>query len=108
MTPMKARMSRSSRLDSGRTVAATSAPRAPTASAMDRVPGIDPDPLRRQDSRQLALLRDRPPADEVNRKIGAQEPPVHRVGHQVGPEEGAEERERVDANAHDIGVAASG
>src|SRR2546421_12746735 len=108
MTPMKARMSRSSRLDSGRTAVATSAPRATAASAMDRVPGIDPDPLRRQEGRQLTLLRDRQPANEVHREIGAKERSVHGVGHDVGTEERAQEREGVHPDPHDVGLAAWG
>src|SRR3989454_6719409 len=96
MIPMKARMSRSWRLGSGRTtVAATSRERVAAASAMDRAPGVDPDPLSRQAKRYGALLRDPQPADEIDRKIGAEEHTLQGVAGQVGAEERAEERERV-------------
>src|SRR3989442_9658749 len=96
MIPMKARMSRSSRLGSGRTtVSATSRERVAAASAMDRAPRVDPDPLSRQAKRYGALLRDPQPADEIDRKIGAEEHTLQGVAGQVGAEERAEERERV-------------
>src|SRR5713101_196860 len=72
MTPRKTRMSRSSRLGSGRTRAAATSPgRAAAASAMDRAPGVDPDPLPRQEDGHGALLRDPETTDEIDRKIGA-------------------------------------
>src|SRR5207244_4909023 len=103
MTPMKSRMSRSSRLDSGRTIAATVSARASVASAMDGAPGVDPDPIRRQEDRQHALLADSPAADQVDGKVGAQEHAVARVADQVGAEQRAQERERVDAQAECVG-----
>src|SRR5438445_8911296 len=104
MTPMKSRMSRSSRLDSGRTIAATVSARASVASAMDGGPGVDPDPIRRQEDRQHALLADSPAADQVDRKVGAQEHAVARVADQVGAEERAQERERLDAQGERVGL----
>src|SRR5678815_5609533 len=86
MTTMKSRMSRSSRLACGRTIAASRSPRASAASAMDRAPGVDPDPIGRQEDRQHALLGDAPAADQVDGEIGAQEHAVGRVAGQVGPE----------------------
>src|SRR2546422_4685986 len=91
---MKTRMSRSSRLASGRTPAPTSTERAPAASAMERAPRIDPDPLSRQAQRQRALLRDPQAADEIDRQVSAKKHALHGVADEVGAEEGAEERER--------------
>src|SRR5437667_11913689 len=104
MTPMKSRMSRSSRLDSGRTIAATVSARASVASAMDGAPGVDPDPIRRQEDRQHALLADSPATDQVDGKVGAEEHAVTRVADQVGAEERAQERERVDAQGECVGL----
>src|SRR3989442_16035814 len=83
MTPRKTRMSRSSRLGSGRTRAvATSRERAAPASAMDRAPGVDPDPLPRQEEGHGAPLRDPATTDEIDREIG---------GEQHAPQGGADE-----------------
>src|SRR2546426_12732208 len=98
MATMKRRMSRSSRLASGRTVAATSSPpRARAASAMNRAPGIDPDPVPRQEHRQRALFRDPHPADEIRGDVGAEEHALHALTDQVRSKERPEEREPVDA-----------
>src|SRR2546422_9496866 len=96
MTPRKTRMSRSSRLGSGRTrVAVSSRGRAAAASAMDRAPGVDPDPLPRQEEGHGALLRDPETTDEIDGKIGAKKHALQGVADEVGAEERAEKRERV-------------
>src|SRR6058998_3695272 len=96
MTPRKTRMSRSSRLGFGRPrAAATSRGRAAAASAMDRAPGVDPDPLPRQEEGHGALLRDPETADEIDWKIGAKKRALQDVADEVGAEERAKERERV-------------
>src|SRR5438034_3573831 len=96
MTPRKTRMSRSSRLGSGRTkAAATSRGRAAAVSAMDRAPGVDPDPLPRQEEGHGGLLRDPEPTDEIDGKIGAKKHTLQGVADEVGAEERAEKRERV-------------
>src|SRR5258705_4850450 len=102
MTPMKSRMSRSSRLGAGLTVAPVSSTRAAAASAMDGAPGVDPDALARQDADERALLGDVEPADEIDGQVGAQERPRGRVGDEVGAEERAEEREGLHAHSHGI------
>src|SRR5207253_3262424 len=107
MTPMKRRMSRAARLDSGRTIAATVSARASVASAMDGAPGVDPDPIRRQEDRQHALLADSTATDQVDGKVGAEEHAVARVADQVGAEERAQERERVDAQSEGVGLGRS-
>src|SRR5262245_65928160 len=103
MTPMKARMSQSSRLDWGRTTAVTSTGWATAVSAMDGAPRIDPDPLAGQDHRDRALFGQIQPANEVNRKVGAQEHAVHGVAREVGAEERAEEGQGVDPGRQHIG-----
>src|SRR5882724_7059075 len=108
MTPMKTRMSRSSGLASGRTTAATSADRVTAASVMDRAPGVDPDPLPRQEQRQRALLRDPQAADEIDRQVGAEEHAVHGFADEVGAEERAEERDRLHARAQRVRLAPGG
>src|SRR6266849_2006447 len=104
MTPMKRRMSRSSRLASGRTIAATSSPRVSAASAMDGAPRVDADPGRRQEHREHALLGDSPAPDQVDGKVGADEHALWRIADEVGAEERAQERERVHAHREGIGL----
>src|SRR6266571_6949365 len=101
MTPMKTRMSRSSRLGAGLTAAPVSSTRAAAASAMDGAPGVDPDALARQDADEGALLGDVEPADEIDGQVGAQERP-RGFGDEVGAEERAEEREGLHAHSHVI------
>src|SRR4029453_14426768 len=95
MTPMKARMRRSSRLSSGRTTAAATS-RTAAASAMERAPRVHADPLPRHGERQDALLGDPPPAHQVHREVGADEHVPERLAHEVGAEERPQERKRVD------------
>src|SRR5262249_14239871 len=104
MAAMQSRMSRSSRLACGRTTAPTASARASAASAMDRAPGIDADPIRRQEHRDHALLGDAAAADRLDRKVGAQEYPVGDIADEVGAEERAEERERVHACRERVGL----
>src|SRR5882672_8251259 len=105
MTPMKRRMSRSSRLDSGRTIAVTWSARPSAASAIDGAPGVDPDPFGWQEHREHALLRDAAPPDQVDWKVGAQEDSCRRVAGEVGPEERAQEGERVHAHGQSVRLA---
>src|SRR5262245_64274150 len=100
MTPMKRRMSRSSRLGAGLTSAPTSPPRAAAASAMDGAPGIDPQALGQQDADEGALLGDVEAAHEIDGQVGAQERSRGRGGHQVSAEERAQEREGADSHGY--------
>src|SRR5438128_11816633 len=98
MTPMKARMIRSSRLDSGRTTAATAPARAAAASAMDGAPRVDPDPLTWHDDRHGAFLGDPQAAHEIHREVGAEQSAPERVPDEIRTEKRPEERDGVHAH----------
>src|SRR6266487_6266042 len=107
MTPIRARLPRSSRLSWGRTsgTAATSSARAVAASAMGGALGVDPDAVLGQAERDDLVLGDPEPADHVHRQIGAEPGVAQRTVDELRAEERAEEDHRAHPRLEGVRLA---